>query len=119
METRRLRHIQQPSQTETLLDALITRGYMLPKEAFQIRDPNSLPAQLQQVVARATEEGRVWSCWATSHDIWLFTCEMSLPLSRERGAPVLLVNRYAETGELTESSSWTSDPHGTWRRCAD
>jgi hypothetical protein len=119
METRRLRHIQQPSQIETLLDALITRGCVLPKDAFQIRDANSLPNPLQRVVARAKEEGRVWSCWATNHDIWVFTCEMSLPLSRERGAPVLLVNRHGETGELTDSGSWTTDPQGKWQRCAD
>jgi hypothetical protein len=119
METRRLRHLQQPSRTETLLEALILRGYILPKDSYQIRDPKSLPSQLQVVVARAAQEGRVWACWATSHDTWLFTCEMSLPLSRERGSPVLLVNRYGEGGELTDSGSWAMDPEGKWKQLAD
>jgi hypothetical protein len=40
---------------------------------------------------------------------------MSLPLSRERGAPVLQVNRYDEKGELKDAGSWTTDPEGKWR----
>jgi hypothetical protein len=44
---------------------------------------------------------------------------MSLALSRERGAPVLLVNRYAESGELKDAGSWMTDHDGKWRRCAD
>jgi hypothetical protein len=44
---------------------------------------------------------------------------MSLALSRERGAPVLQVNRYEESGELKDAGSWMTDHDGTWRRCAD
>jgi hypothetical protein len=44
---------------------------------------------------------------------------MSLPLSRERGSPVLLVNRYSESAELQDAGSWMSDQEGKWRRCAD
>jgi len=44
---------------------------------------------------------------------------MSLPRSRERGVPVLMVNRYTESGELQDAGSWMSDPEGKWRRCAD
>jgi hypothetical protein len=29
------------------------------------------------------------------------------------------VNRHGETGELTDSGSWTTDPQGKWQRCAD
>jgi len=39
---------------------------------------------------------------------------MALPLSRERGAPVLRVSRYKETGELTEVGAWTPDRDGRW-----
>jgi hypothetical protein len=31
---------------------------------------------------------------------------MSLPLSRERGNPVLRVNRYNDCGELMEAGDW-------------
>jgi hypothetical protein len=111
-----LRHIQQPSNVERLLDALVSRAYLLPKDCYQIRDPSALPAKLQTIVTRAGQEGQVWACWATGQDIWLFTCEMSLPMSRERGSPVLLVSRYGEQGELTDYGSWMCDPGGTWRR---
>jgi hypothetical protein len=119
METRRLRSIQQPSRIERLLDGLISDRELLPKEAYQLRDPNSLPPPLQRVVTQASEQGRVWLCWANSYETWLFTAEMSLPLSRERGAPVLQVNRFDEKGDLNEAGSWISDPHGKWRRLSD
>jgi hypothetical protein len=70
---------------------------------------------LQKAVKEAAQQGRVWACWATAHETSLFTCEMSLPLSRERGTPVLQVNRYDENGELKDAGSWTTDPEGKWR----
>ena len=93
METVRLRKMQQPSQVERLLEALISRGNLLPKECYQIRASGALSPQLQRVVERAIEKGHVWACWADSYHTWLFTCEMSLPMSRERGVPVLAVTR--------------------------
>jgi len=119
METRRLRTIQQPSHIERLLEALVSRANLLPKDSYQIRDSSTLPPQLQTLVAQAVQEGRVWGCWANSYETCLFTCEMSLARSRERGVPVLLVNRYGESGELQDAGSWMSDPEGKWRRCAD
>ena len=119
METRRLRTIQQPSHIEKLLEALVSRANLLPKDCYQIRDPDALPSQLQRLIARAAQEGRVWRCWANSYETCLFTCEMSLPRSRERGSPVLLVNRYSESGELQDAGSWMSDQEGKWRPCAD
>jgi hypothetical protein len=119
METRRLRTIQQPSHIERLLDALVSRANLIPKDGYQIRDPSALPPQLQTLITQATEEGRVWGCWVNSFETCLFTCEMSLPRSRERGVPVLLVNRYGESGELQDAGSWTCDPDGKWQRCAD
>jgi hypothetical protein len=120
METLRLRKIQQPSQVERLLEAFVVRGKLLAKDFYQIRDPRALPSPLQLVVARAAaQEGRVWGCWASGHELWLFTCEMSLALSRERGAPVLQVNRYDEAGELTEAGTWAADRDGGWVRCID
>jgi hypothetical protein len=117
METVRLRRIQEPSHVERLLDAYVSRSDLLPKDAFQIRALRALSPQLQRVVTRATQKGHVWGCWADSYHTWLFTCEMSLPLSRERGAPVLLVDQYDEAGELKDSGTWVSDQEGKWRRC--
>ena len=119
METRRLRAIQEPSRVERLLEALVASCGLWPQDAYQLRDPRALPSQLKAVVAQVPQQGRVWACWANSYETWLFTAEMSLPLSRERGAPVLLVNRYDEKGELNDAGSWVSDPHGKWRRLAD
>jgi len=119
METLRLRRIQQPYRVERLLEALILRGEIVPQEAYQIRDLATLPGELQKIVAHATEDGQVWSCWAHDSHLWLFTCDMSLPLSRERGAPVLQVMLYGDDGGLRDSGTWTTDPQGKWIRCAE
>jgi hypothetical protein len=44
---------------------------------------------------------------------------MSLPLSRERGTPVLSINRYGEDGELKDAGAWLVGPDGFWQRCAE
>jgi hypothetical protein len=119
METRRLRSIQQPSRIERLLEALISALQLAPKDSYQIRDPSSLPPPLRAIIAQASQEGRVWACWADSYETALFTCEMSLPLSRERGAPVLRVNRYDGHGALEDVGSWVSDPEEKWRRLSE
>lgn len=118
METLRLRRIQEPSRVERLLAAYISRTH-LPEDAYQIRDPSELPQCLRLVLTRAIGEGQVWSCWAQGSRLWLYTCHMSLPLSRERGFPVIEVQLYAENAELKESGIWRYDPLGTWIRCAD
>jgi hypothetical protein len=117
METVRLRKIQQPSQVERLLEALVSRGNLLPKECYQIRASGALSSQLQRVVQQAIKKGHVWACWADSYHTWLFTCEMSLPLSRERGAPVLRVDLYDEAAELKDAGVWVTDQEGKWTRC--
>ena len=117
METVRLRKMQQPSQVERLLEALVSRGNLLPKECYQIRACRALSSQLQRVVEQAIEKGHVWACWADSRHTWLFTCEMSLPMSRERGAPVLQVDLYDEAGELKDAGVWVTDQESKWTRC--
>ena len=116
VETLRLRKIQQPSKLERLLEVYVSRSDVLPKGSYQIRDPGSVPQGLQEILSEATAQGKVWSCWTNSTDTWLFTCEMSLPLSRERGAPVLHVSLHNKDGALTDSGTWTTDPRGKWRR---
>jgi len=119
METLRLRRIQEPSRVERLLEAYISRRGIVPESAYQVRDRNELPGRVQMVVGRAIAQGQVWSGWARGAQVWVFTCEMSLPLSRERGAPVLTVTCYNEDGEVTDSGTWRYDNLGSWSRCAD
>jgi len=116
METVRLRKIQQPSHVERLLEAFASRGDLLPKDCYQIRASGALSPQLQRIVERAIQKGHVWACWANSYHTWLFTCEMSLPLSRERGSPVLQVDVYDEAGELKDAGAWVNQ-QGKWSRC--
>ena len=119
METKRLRTIQQAFLQERLLEAYITRSNAVPEDSYQIRDPNAVMAPLRRILRRAGEEGRVWACWAYGVQQWLFTADMSLPLSRERGTPVLSINRYGEDGELKETGTWVVGPDGLWQRCAE
>jgi hypothetical protein len=116
METKRLRTIQQPFHLERLLEAYITRSNVVPKDSYQIRDPNALVAPLRRILLRAVEERRVWACWACGAQQWLFTADMSLPLSQERGTPVLSIDRYGEDGELEEAGAWLVGPEGLWQR---
>ncbi|MGO9802783.1 MAG: hypothetical protein ACLPTM_10585 [Steroidobacteraceae bacterium] len=119
METLRLRRIQEPSRVERLLEAYISRAGIVPANAYQVRNPSELPRALQALLVRAIEEGQVWACWADAARIWLFTCHMSLALSRERGAPVLLVQLYGEHAELQDSGAFRFGPQGNWSRCTD
>jgi len=119
METVRLRKLQQPSGVERLLEAYVADSGLLPKGANQIRDRSDLPKELRRILVQATRLGRVWACWAHDVHTWLFTAEMSLSLSRERGTPVLQVSRYRDDGTLETAACWMTDAAGKWHRCAD
>jgi len=118
MQDLRLHYLHKRACVERLLDAYVSRSRVVPDGSYRVRAVSELPLTLRLVVARAAAEGRVWSCWARESQVWLFTCEMSLPLSCERGEPVLLVNAYGEDAELTDSGVWRYDLTGTWKRCA-
>jgi hypothetical protein len=108
--------LQQPSHTERLLTALIVRAGLVPDGAYQIRQPRAVPRTLRSIATHAIEKGRVWSCWGDGLHTWLFTGEMCMPLSRERGAPVVQVDLYSEDGS-TDSGLWTPNRDGRWQRC--
>ena len=116
METVRLRKIQQPSRVERLLEAFAESANILPPDCYRIRDVRALSTPLQRLVDQATHRKHAWGCWTDDKGIWLFTAEMSLPLSRKHGSPVLLVNQYREDGELKHSGAWGADTEGKWRR---
>lgn len=118
METMRLRKIQAPSRLDRLLDALVSHSDLMPEGASRTRDTGVLSRELRALAARATEGGQMWSCWERGIDTWLILCEMSLPLSRERGSPVLKIELYGDEG-LKDAGLWTADRQGNWSRCAD
>ncbi len=119
MDTLRLRNLQQPSGVEKLLESYVVGSGLLPKDAYQIPDRADMPRELRRIVILATRTGRVYACWAHNARYWLFTAEMSLTLSRERGAPVLQVSRYGDDGTIEASGCWLADQKGKWHRCAD
>lgn len=119
METMRLRSIQQPGRVDRLLELFIIGTNRVPQDAYHVRSPSGLSHDLRVVVQEAQQKHRAWSVWTDDHGTWLFTGEMSLALSRERGTPVLQVFAYSEYGELLETGFWTHGKHGNWQRCAD
>jgi len=110
--------VHRTSRVGELLESYISQSDVVPWGSYQIHESNSVPRDVRQVVTQAVKEGRTWSCWAHGLHIWLFTCNMSAPLSRERGAPVLQVNLYGEHGELRDCGTWMPDQQGKWCRAA-
>jgi hypothetical protein len=120
MNTIKLRKLQQqPSDVEQLLGAYIAGSGLLPSDAHQVLQRAEVPRELRTILVRATETGRAWSCRAHKFRTWLFTAEMSLPLSRERGAPVLQVSHFGDGGTIEASGCWMADQKGKWHRCED
>ena len=119
METLRLSKLQQsPAHIKRLLESLIVRAKLVPEDAYQVRLISAVPGELRPIAERATKDGRVWVCWAHGFRAWLFTAEMPLALSRERGAPVMQVEVYDEGG-VRDSGLWMPNREGTWQRCAE
>jgi len=116
--TVRLRKLQPSSHVERLLGALVVRTSLVPSGASQVLDPDAVPKELRRIARLAVKSGHVWSCWTHDSRTWLTTAEMLLPLSRERGAPVLQVDVYDEDGP-TQSGLWMIARDGKVSRCSD
>jgi hypothetical protein len=108
--------IRHPSQIGELLESYVSQSALVPKGSYEIRQLGSVPRQVRKALTQAVKEGQTWSCWAHGLHTWLFTCNMSRSLSRERGAPVLQVSLYGDDGELRDRGSWIPDEHGKWCR---
>ena len=120
METLRLRRIQDPSAVERLLDLFVNGTDRVPPEAYPVHTRSWLSnPDLKSVVYMAQQKHRTWCAWTDDKCTWLFTAEMSLELSRERGVPVLEISAYSEHGELQETGFWAHSKDGKWQRCAD
>lgn len=119
METLRLNRLQQsPSHIRRLLEVLVVRAKLVPEHAYQVRLTSAVPEELRVRAELAAKEGRVWVCWAHGFRAWLFTAEMALAVSRERGTPVMHIDIYDERG-VKDSGLWMPNQDGTWQRCAD
>jgi hypothetical protein len=119
LKTQTLRMLQQPSHIDGLLRSLVKSLAVLPDESNAVTDPGELPSALQRVVAQAIKAGQSWMAWQdVGVRVWLFVAEMSLPLSRERGSPVLEMRSYREDG-LKETANWLVDRHAHWQRCIE
>jgi len=102
---------------DRLLQSLIKFLDIVPIEADAVHEYSELPsAWLKDIVIAAPGAGRNWRGWMDNGlRVWLFVTELSLPLSRRLGAPVLQVNFYRESG-LQERGYWSVDRHSKWRR---
>jgi len=119
METVRLRcKIHDSSKVQELLESYISQSEVVPKGSYRIREPGSVPPEVRKPLIQAAKDGQTWSCRAHGLHTWLFTCNMSRPLSRERGAPVLQVSLYGDDGGLRERGNWIPDENGKWCRSA-
>ena len=110
--------IQHPSKLGELLESYVSQSDVVPKGAYRIRQSGSVPRQVRKVLTQAVKEGQTWACWAHGLHTWLFTCNMSPPLSRDRAAPVLQVSVYGDDGRLQDRGRWMPDQHGKWCRDA-
>ena len=108
---------QRRPHIDRLLRSLVMTLRDVPDYASAVHDRGELSSKLQHVISDATKAGQSWCCWADSgfFHIWLFIAELSLPLSRERGIPVLKVKCYREYG-LRETVNWAVDRQVRWRR---
>jgi hypothetical protein len=102
---------------DRLLRSLIKFVDVVPIEADAVHEYSELPSSwLKDVVIAAPGAGRSWRGYMDDRlRVWLFVTELSLPLSRKLGAPVLQVSFYRESG-LQERGYWSVDRHSTWRR---
>jgi hypothetical protein len=110
--------VYRTSKIGELLESYISQSDVVPKGSYQLHDPGSVPRDVRQVLTQAVKEGQTWSCWAHGAHIWLFTCNVSGPLSREYGTPVLRVSVYGDHGELRDCGAWMPDQQGKWCRSA-
>jgi hypothetical protein len=118
MHTLSLRALQFPSHVDELLTELVQSvDELLPEGAYQISDESNLPPTLHRLIRFSVHVGKSWACWLDdSGRAWLFLAEMSLPLSRESGVPVLLVEQYAQDGQLGAKGLWIGAGDGKWQR---
>lgn len=118
MQTMKLAALQAPSRVQTLLESLM-QARLTPGGARRITDRYELPSSLQKIVIKCRSAEKAWNAWTDDYVTCLFTAEMSLARSRERGCATLHVGRYDMNGRMREWQIWVMLNDGTWQRCAE
>jgi hypothetical protein len=106
MDTMRLRAIQQPSRVEALLESFAVSGCLIPPDAQPPLDFDRLPREFPHLIRRSGDEVHAWRAWSDDRQVWFLLGERSLPLSRERGRPVLCISQYDEEASIPEAPTW-------------
>jgi len=117
MDTSRLKSIQVPDRTLSLLESFARSNLKIPPDAHQLKSLNELPSQLRRNIGSGPDQQYVWYAWSDGVRTWLLTGALSLERSRERGRPVLDVRSYDEHGYLEESAAWVCTRAEEWERC--
>jgi hypothetical protein len=118
MQTMKLRSIQDPGHAGELLESFIRREGRLNDESRELKTERELTPSLERLAQRSLEDGGVWRAWTDEREMWLWSSGVSLPLSRERGMPVMEVRRYDEHGNVEDSGTWVRVRSDEWQRCA-
>jgi hypothetical protein len=118
MDTMRLRAIQQPSRVEALLESFALGQGLLPPAARPLFDFDDLPRELQLLIRRSGSDAHAWRAWSDDRHVWFLCGELSLPLSRERGRPVLRISQYDEEAQMLEAAMWLHSHGERWDRCS-
>ncbi len=117
METMKLRAIQLPGNAGELLDSFIRTEGHLADDSRELRRERELTPSLEKLAQRSLDDGGVWRAWTDERVMWLWSSEVSLARSRERGMPVMEVRRYDENGNVEESGTWVRVRPDQWQRC--
>lgn len=118
MQTMKLRSLAGLQHVGTLLESLAKQQLSLPAHAWRIESERELPKALRPY-ATDLHAGMAWIAWATAADTWFLTGELSMSASRERGKPVLSVQRRSEMGRIEESGNWIQIAEGRWLKTPD
>jgi hypothetical protein len=119
VETLRLKRIQEPTHVDELLHSFVQSAGIVPEDTYVVRDRSGLPEGMRDRILKAERNGHSWECWSDGSRTWLFTAEMLLDQSRERGMPVLQVGQFDEEGQLQETGCYVSGKRARWGRCSD
>jgi hypothetical protein len=119
VETLRLKRLQEPTHVDELLHSFVQSRGLVPEDTYVVRDRSGLPEGMRDRILKAERNGQSWECWSDGNHTWLFTAEMSLAESRERGLAVLRVSQFDAEGQLQETGCYVSDQHARWGRCSD
>ena len=116
MRTNELRRLQATPLVDRLLHEVVQSIAILPEGAMLL-ERYELSAPLRRIVAMATNIGQSWAAWGDAGgNVWLIVAQVSRPLSRERVAPVLQIDRYDAHGETQDTGRWVRDGQAHWRR---